>query len=112
MTTGAQTSINMTKKNPLSFHVKVSEREMEMMNFIKDQEGHHTLARVLLHSLLSYYNKQYYDKRSTDPQRKISDETMTPEQKCESMGGKVDEKDQTCRVSTGALTEVTPLSLL
>ena len=100
------------KKNPLNFNIKFTERELEIVQFIQAQEGQSTPVSVIHHIIASYYNKQYFDKRSTDPQRKISDETMTPEQKCESMGGEVDQKEQTCRVKVGALTEVTPLSLL
>lgn len=102
----------MKKKNPLNFNIKLTERELEIIQFIQSQEGQNTPVGVIHHIIAAYYTRQYFDKRAIDPQRKISEDTMTPEEKCKSIGGEIDTRNQTCKRKIGALTEVTPLHLL
>ena len=101
--------------------VTLSEREVVILAFIREQEGQSTLPSVIHDCIKNYYKLQYFNKRYMEKKGKKSrgdDEfqpkvDLTPEQECERVGGKVVEINGTmsCRIPTvGESAMIMPLS--
>lgn len=82
--------------------IDFSEKAIEILDFVKEAEGHKTFSAVLHSVIAGYYGKVYHSKYGTkgarvaDPAEKTPWERMTVEQYCESVGGTVDSSAGVC----------------
>lgn len=100
--------------------IDFSERVIDIVNFIREQEGHKTFIGALHSIVSSYYNKFYFSKyKGKSGSRSVIDsalteEKLTPEQICEKKGGKVVTRNGNlmCAFPEGALTRFVPIDTL
>ena len=86
--------MSKTKKNPNRITLFITERELEMLLFIQEKEGHFKISEAVHACIRNYYNDKYYTKYkdySVTPinNKKEEEENLTVEQYCEKAGGKV-----------------------
>ena len=89
--------------------VLLSEREIDLLKFIMNTEGQHTLPAAIRSCVQAYYRIQYYNKQYMskggvsfkDPVEENIEEEMTPDQYCEFRGGRYNKIKQTCQFTAG-----------
>lgn len=106
------------KSNPNRITLTLTERELEILDFIQKREGQARQTDIVHQCLKVYYNKLYYTKHK-DPfvvsKSFIKEEALTPEQYCEAGAGTVTKKngDMVCEVKrgrAGTVVQTWPLS--
>ncbi len=99
--------------------IKFTDRELEMLSLLKDVTGAGSLSAIIHDALYSYFKKvfPYYSRKKKDTKDFIEQkqEELTPEQKCEQAGGKVDKINEMCILPYGKFSHMKmkkPLSTL
>lgn len=99
-------------KKLIDFPDIIIKKVEETMQF----EGHKNFTAAVISMISAYYNKEYFDKRRVAGMTKKilqPENELTPEQKCEMVGGKVINNNgiPTCRIPTvGESAALVPLS--
>lgn len=88
------------KKNPNRLTLFLTERELEMLEYIQKQEGQHNLTDIVHDCIKIYFKTAYQDKRYMDRGKRSDEDSLAPkveeltlEQECERAGGKVETKN-------------------
>ena len=87
--------------------ITLTNREVEMLEFIQTQEGQGSIPDVIHDCIRSYHKIAYVDKQYMKKTRDniimIPEIELTPQQKCEKAGGKVTTHNglDVCRISQG-----------
>lgn len=95
----------MAKNNLKDIHIKLTEGEMEMLKAMKKNMGYLRIIEVIRDSIRINYRQQFppYKQHKTDKAvKKVGEkELLTPEQRCEQMGGIVDTVEGMCVIPYG-----------
>lgn len=91
----------------LDFHPVIMRKVEDIMK----QEGHRTFTTAVFSAITQYYDHKYFDKRKSPNIKIIPEEKLTPEQYCESKGGRVGIENgiERCFIKQGAMTRSFPL---
>lgn len=115
--------VEISHKNNNNYYMRkaidFSDRLVEMVEFIKKEDGHKTFSATL-HAIVSeYYRKQYHNKYQTvtktmDPIKEEKAKEYTKEEICEKLGGKCVMYNgiQQCEIPMGAMKKYVPLSMM
>ena len=94
-------------KKLIDFHPVVIKKIEDIM----EKEGHKTFTGALFATVSSYYDKKYFTKYKGPDIKIIAEVKLTPQQYCESKGGKVVVENglDRCLVIQGSITRSFPL---
>jgi hypothetical protein len=106
------------KKNPHRITLIVTDRELEILGFIINEEGQKNISLVIHDCILNYYKSQYFNKQYMRKGKIIEEapeSILSPEAHCEKWGGRVirsDDGTMKCSLSVGGDSGyVVPLSM-
>ena len=95
----------MAKKNPNNFRITFTDREMELLKALKEFTGAlrtiDVIRRAILDSYTGYFPAYKRDKTDKAVKKVGEKELLTPEQRCEQMGGTVDTVEGMCVIPYG-----------
>lgn len=85
--------MNQNKKNPNRITIFLTDRELDILDHIQEEEGQNRITNVIHNCIAGYYRLQFSDKEYMRKKKPISknapEAKLTSEQLCERKGGTV-----------------------